>query len=61
MDMKKYESLDDVMKELTRYKNTTNNYDIFNDRINTIADMLELFEIKWQYVEENERFIAKLL
>lgn len=59
--MKKYESLDDVMKELTRYKNTTNNYDIFNDRINTIADMLELFEIKWQYVEENERFIAKLL
>lgn len=59
--MKKYENLDDVMKELTRYKNTTNNYDIFNDRINTIADMLELFEVKWQYVEENERFIAKLL
>lgn len=59
--MKKYENLDDVMKELTIYKNTTNNYDIFNDRINTIADMLELFEVKWQYVEENERFIAKLL
>lgn len=59
--MKKYASINDVMLELTRYKNITDGYDVFNDRINTISDILLLFDVKWRYKEINGRFIAELL
>lgn len=55
-----FKTLDDVMKRLTVLKNISDGYDKFNDELNTIADMLELFNIKWYFAEENGKFIAKL-
>ena len=53
-------NLDDVMKELTFLKNVSDGNDEYNKRLNTIADLLEIFNVKWHFVEEDEKFIAKL-
>ncbi len=55
-----FKNLDDVMKELTFLKNASDGHDHFDMKLNTIAEMLELFNIKWQFVKEGEKFIAKL-
>lgn len=55
-----FKTLDDVMKRLTILKNISNGYDDFNRELNTIADMLELFNVKWSFIEENDKFVAKL-
>ncbi len=55
-----FKNLDDVMKELTFLKNASDGHDHFDMKLNTIAEMLELFGIKWQFVEDGEKFIAKL-
>lgn len=55
-----YKNLDDVMKELTFLKNVSDGHDQFDMKLNTIAEILELFNIKWQFVEDGEKFIAKL-
>lgn len=58
--MKKYESINDIMKELTFLKNVSDGYDEFDRRLTAIAEVLELFNVKWRFVEENEKFVAKL-
>lgn len=56
----KYNNLDDVMKDLTFLKNISDGHDQFDMKLNAIADMLALFNIKWKFEECDERFIAKL-
>ncbi len=57
-----FKDLNDVMKRLTLLKNMTNGYDEFNTELNTIGEMLQLFNIQWCFIEdkENDKFIAKL-
>ena len=61
----KYENLNDVMNHLTRLKRMTNdhpiNKDVYGIQIDTIADMLELFGVKWRFVEKDEHFVAEIL
>lgn len=60
--MKKYENINDVMKELTFLKNVSDGHDEFDKRLKAIAEVLELFDVKWRFIiEENEKFVAKLL
>ena len=53
-------NLDDVMKRLTFLKNVSDGNDQFNRELNVIAEMLEVFNVKWSFVEDGEKFIAKL-
>lgn len=57
-----FKDLNDVMKRLTLLKNISDGYDKFNTELNTIAEMLQLFNIQWCFIEdkENDKFIAKL-
>lgn len=57
-----FKNLDDVMKRLTFLKNISDGHDKFDVELNTIAEMLQLFNIQWHFVEdkENNKFIAKL-
>ena len=57
-----FKNLDDVMKRLTLLKNISDGHDNFNTELNAIAEMLQLFNIQWYFVEdkENDKFIAKL-
>lgn len=57
----KYNNLNDVMKDLTFLKNISDGHDQFDARINAIADMLELFNVKWQFTQCGDRFVANLL
>ncbi len=59
--MRKFENLNDVMKELTFLKNASSGYDGYNDSLDAIAGVLELFGVKWQYEYDNKKWIAKLL
>lgn len=53
-------NLDDVMKKLTFLKNVSDGRDEFDKQLNTIAEVLEVFNVKWHFVEDGEKFIAKL-
>lgn len=53
-------NLDDVMSRLTFLKNISDGHDQFDKEINVIAEMLEVFGVKWSFVEDSEKFIAKL-
>ena len=53
-------NIDDIMKELTWLKNISNGHDVFDAQLNAIADTLEVFNVNWQFVEENGKFIAKI-
>lgn len=58
-----FKNLDDVMKRLTFLKNISDGHDKFDIELNTIAEMLQLFNIQWHFVEdkENDKFIARLI
>lgn len=53
-------NLDDIMKELTYLKNISDGHDEYDRRLTAIAEVLEVFGVKWSFVEEGEKFIAKL-
>ena len=53
-------NLDDVMSRLTFLKNISDGHDQFDKEINVIAEMLEVFGVKWSFVEDSEKFIARL-
>ena len=53
-------NLDDVMRRLTFLKNVSDGNDQFDKELNVIAEMLEIFGVKWSFVEDNEKFVAKL-
>lgn len=57
-----FKNLEDVMKRLTFLKNSSDGHDKFDTELNTIAEMLQLFNIQWYFTEdkENDKFIAKL-
>lgn len=57
-----FNSLDDVMRRLTILENISNGHDKYYDELRVIADMLELFHVKWEFIEdkENDKFIARL-
>lgn len=53
-------NLDDVMRELTFLKNASDGRDEYDRRLTAIAEVLDIFNVKWSFVEESEKFIAKL-
>ena len=53
-------NLYDVMRELTFLKNVSNGHDEYDRRLTAIAEVLEIFDVKWSFVEDGEKFIAKL-
>lgn len=57
-----FKNLNDVMKRLSLLKNISDGYDQFNTELNTIAEMLKLFKIEWQFIEdkENDKWVAVL-
>lgn len=61
----KYNNLNDVMKHLTQLERCTShnpiNQDVYQIQIDTIGNMLELFGVKWRFVEKGEHFVAELL
>lgn len=62
-----YKNLNDVMEHLTRLEHLTDHNpsphqkDVFQVQIDTIANMLKLFNVKWHFIEKDGRFIAKLV
>lgn len=57
-----FKNLNDVMKRLSLLKNMSDGYDQFNTELNVIAEMLQLFKIEWEFIEdkENDKWVAVL-